>query len=60
MMNGEGGTGLPEGETKMTVLTWREDYPDYAERMAAMSAWIADGHADAMIELNELALVPME
>ena len=44
----------------MIVLTWRDHYPDYNERMAAMSAWIADGHADAMIELNELALMPMK
>ena len=43
----------------MTVLTWREDYPDYDERMAAMSAWVREGHVDAMIELHGLALVPM-
>lgn len=44
----------------MIVLTWRDDYPDYNERMAAMSAWVREGHADAIIELNELALMPME
>lgn len=44
----------------MIMMNWREDYPDYDERIAAMSAWVREGHADAMIELHELTLVPME
>ncbi len=44
----------------MEYLTWRHDYPDYAERMAAMAAWIGEGHAEAMLELWEVALVPKE
>lgn len=44
----------------MVILMWSEDYPDYDERMAAMAAWVREGYVDAMIELHELHLVPME
>lgn len=44
----------------MIMMNWCEDYPDYAERMAAMSAWISEGYAEAMLELWEVALVPKE